>query len=401
MRKWFVIGLMAGMITTAHGAEQLSVAQLEQKLATSLLKHDTGGGADRKQTDLPVDLDADLNLLRDAGADDELARQLFGVELVERLTPTTLGRILAKYQPGLDTERALTFLKDESAFLDPPQAEWLALATPDAESQKHSLDLARGYVFLTLLRLPNFFATRTTTQFVNSSQTSNLMDLPKREGPRQAGMSVLEITFREGKEFMAPTEPAGMKRIPTDAGLASQGEFGPEAAIVLADLADQSNGTIAFHHWEATPAGRAAVYRYAVAAAGSHYQVNYACDAKTPFHAFPGYHGSIAINPATGAILLITLAADSKPGDPISHVTSAIDYGPVTIGDHVYICPLRSITSMTLEADACGGRGNAKRPAEHETMLNRTTFSNYHRLGSTLTILPAEKGEEQGPGTGH
>jgi hypothetical protein len=178
-------------------------------------------------------------------------------------------------------------------------------------------------------------------------------------------------------------------------GLASQGEFGTEAATVLMDLSDQANGTITFHHWETSPGGSAAVYRYAVAAAGSHYQVNYGCDAKTKFQAFPSYHGSIAIIPATGTILRMTLEADSKRGDPISHVTSAIEYGPITIGERVYICPLRSVTTMTVESNACGRHKNEQRLAAPELMMNRTTFSNYHRLGSTVKIVPAER---DGPG---
>jgi hypothetical protein len=395
MRNLIVIGLLSGMLTTAHAAEQLSVGQLEQKLGASL-KDGAGGRPDNAQSDLIKELGADAELLRGVREDSELAQQLFAAELTERLTPKTFDRLVAKFQPGLDTESALMFLRDRSELLDPPQAEWPALTAPDAAKQKHTLELARGYVFLTLLRLPNFFATRTTTRFSSAPQTWEFLDAPTREGQHLAGTSILEISFRDGKEFVAPTETSGMKRIPADMGLASQGEFGPEAATVLVDLADQTNGTIAFHHWEITAAGPAAVFRYAVAAAGSHYQVNYACGASTPFHAFPGYHGSIAISPETGAILRITLLADSKPGDPVSHVTSTIEYGPVTVGDRVYICPLRSIAQMAVEADACGKRGSAHRLAQPEVMLNRTTFSNYHRLGSTVTIVPAEK---DGPGT--
>jgi hypothetical protein len=386
---------MAGMITTARGAEQLSVAQLEQKLAASL-KHDAGGGSDHAQTDPFKELDADISTLPTADEGSALAKQLYGVELTERLTAKTFDRLLANYQLGLDSQWALVYLQDRSEFLDSPQSEWPSLAAPDTEAQKHTLELARGYVFHTLLRLPDFFATRKTTRFVSDTQTWDALGVPNREGPHLAGSSALEITFRDGKEFVTAPETMGMKRIPVDAGLASQGEFGPELAIVLVDLADQANGTIAFHHWETTAEGPAAVYRYSVAAAGSHYQVKFACAANTAFHASPGYHGSIAISPSTGAVLRMTLAADSKPGDPITHVTSAIDYGRVTIGDRVYICPLRSIASMTVEANACGRHGNAKRLAEPETMLNRTTFSDYHRLGSTINILPPEKADQQG-----
>jgi hypothetical protein len=397
MRKLIVIGLLAAVITAARGAEQLSVAQLEQRLDASLKKV-TGGGPDHAQGDQFNDIDIDTGMLRDAAEDSEVARQLYRVELTERLTPKTLERIVAKERPGLETKRALAFLRDRWAFLDPPQSEWVALTSPDAESQKQALALARAYVSQSLQRLPNFFATRTTSSMVSVPQLRGELVLPNADEPHLDGTSALEITFRDGKEYLAPAQTAGAGNVPADSGLASQGEFGPEAATVLMDLADQINGTAAFHHWETTPAGLAAVYRYSVAAAGSHYEVQYACKAKLAFHAFPGYHGSIVISQATEAILRITVAADWSPKDPISHVTSAIEYGPVAIGDRAYICPLKSFATMAVEADVCKWHGSARRLTKPETMLNRTTFSDYHRLGSTVTIVPAEKDKKQGPG---
>jgi hypothetical protein len=367
---------------------------LEQKLDATL-KRGKSGEPTEAQGQLK-ELGGDTDLTREAAEDTELSRQLYSAELTERLTPKTFERILAKYEPGLDTQRALVFLRDRSEALDAPQAEWPALSAPDAETQKSTLDLARRYLYLTLLRLPNFLATRTTTRLVSDPQILDPLGLPTRDGPHLAGASVLEISFRDGKEYLAPVETGGMKRMPVEMGLASEGEFGPEVAIVLGDLADHANGTIAFHHWETTPVGTAAVYRYTVTAAGSHYEVNYACEEKTAFHAFPSYHGSISIRPATGAILRLTVEADSKPGDPISSVISVIQYGPVTIGDRVYICPLWSVAQMTANADACGKRGSAHRLAQPEAMLNRTTFSNYHRFGSSVTIVPSAKDGKPG-----
>jgi len=393
MRTLIVIGLLASVITAARGAEQLSVGQLELKLDAPLKKV-ASVKPELAQGDQFKDIEIDTSMLRDSAEDSELARQLYRVELTERLTPKTLEQIALKEKPGLETMRALEFLRDRSASLDPPQAEWLVLGSPDAESQKHALELARAYVSQSLQRLPNFFATRTTTSLVSVPQPRGELVLPNADEPHLNGTSVLEITFRDGKEYLAPTEPANLSKTPADEGLASQGEFGPEAATVLMDLADKTNGTAAFHHWETTPAGLAAVYRYSVATAGSHYQVQYACKAKLAFHALPGYHGSIAIRQATGTILRITVAADWNPKDPISHVTSAIEYGPVAIGDRAYICPLKSFATMELEADVCTRHGNAQRLTKPEMMLNRTTFSDYHRLGSTVTIVPPEKDEK-------
>jgi hypothetical protein len=182
-------------------------------------------------------------------------------------------------------------------------------------------------------------------------------------------------------------------------GLESWGEFGPEPAIVLLGVA---TGTIAFHHWEQVPAGLAAVYRYSVPEQDSKYEVNYTCNGSNAFHAQPGYHGSLSLDPVSGAILRLTLQADSKPDDPITHVASVIEYGPVDIGGRTYICPLRSLAFSVEEVSTCFREVKDQALVHNRTLvrpliLNRTTFSDYHRLGSTSRIIADPQGNPQEP----
>jgi hypothetical protein len=76
---------------------------------------------------------------------------------------------------------------------------------------------------------------------------------------------------------------------------------------------------------------------------------------------------------------------ESKPGDPVSHVASVIEYGPVVLGNHRSICPLRSLTFMVEEANGCShGNHKLQKPV---SMINQTIFSNYHRFGSSTTMI--------------
>jgi hypothetical protein len=168
--------------------------------------------------------------------------------------------------------------------------------------------------------------------------------------------------------------------------LDSQGEFGAEAATVILDL---QHGSISFHHWESSEYGPVAVFRYTVPQAHSHYEVKYACHDKPSFHAQPAYHGTIAIDPATGVLVRFTVETESNPGDPITRVASAIEYGAVVLGDRHYFCPVRSLAFTVEEADTC--RESHKRVlARPVAMLNRIVFSDYHRLGSEMVIVPGE-----------
>ena len=409
MRRLILLGLMSAMVLPAPAAKRLTVEQLEQAVAAEL--------AARR-------------------ADADVARAVGEMELTERLTDATLERFAARLALGPRTALALQLLSDQSAFFDPPSSELPATAAPAAAEQERMMDAARGYVADSVPRLPNFFATRATNRFDDTPQAPKQGDWPVRAGLHLVGSSSRNITFRDGKEILDPqTVAAGSTaspKIEQEVGLHTWGEFGPELAVVLTDTA---KGTVAFSHWEKTQAGLAAVYRYAVPRAASHYSVNYCClkeqdivragqtpgDARSrsarqmmnvpaeltsrAFTETPGYHGSLAIDPATGAILRITLEAELSKGDPLLRAATVVEYGPVAIGERRFTCPVRSL-AISMEQAGLGGAGNSRsvavngvgddaawqtslsRPGKAPVLLiNETSFTHYRRLGSTLRVV--------------
>ena len=389
MRKLILLGLMAVVVLPACAAKRITIAQLEQTLAAASAEHQ---------------------------ADFDTARNVARMELSERLTPATLDRIGEKLALGPRTTLVLELLADQSALLDPPASELPATALPDEDTQLKLISAARSYVERTLPRLPNFFATRTTDRFDDSPQMPAKGGWPVRAGLHQVGTLSRQITYRDGKEVLDPLAEtaangasAGAQKMQPEPGLRTWGEFGPELFVILADTA---HGSVTFSHWEQTPAGLIAVYRYAVPRAASHYTVNYCCyrpqdstqtdpmvksdlgrNQRTvmaspevavprPFTDKPGYHGTLSIDPATGAIMRIALEADLKTGDPISRVTTVVEYGPVVIGERSFICPVRSL-AISRENPTLNGH-----PNDSPTLLvNETSFTNYHRLGATVRIL--------------
>ena len=389
MRKLILLGFMAVVVLPTGAAKRITIAQLEQTLAAASAEHQ---------------------------ADFDTARNVARLELSERLTPATLDRLGEKLALGPRTTLALEMLADQSALLDPPASELPATALPDADTQHKLISAARSYVERTLPRLPNFFATRTTERFDDSPQMPVKGGWPVRAGLHQVGTLSRQITYRDGKEVLDPLAEtaangasAGTQKAQPEQGLHTWGEFGPELSVILADTA---NGTVTFSHWEQTPAGLVAVYRYSVPRAASHYTVNYCCyrpqdstqqgpmvdlgrsrnqhtvmaspevAVPRPFTDKPGYHGTLSIDPATGAIMRIALEADLKTGDPISRVTTVVEYGPVVIGERSFICPVRSL-AISRENPTLNGH-----PSDSPTLLmNETSFTNYHRLGATVRIL--------------
>ena len=420
MRKLIVLAVAGWMALPACAAHRLTVGQLGETLSTAIAQHRT---------------------------DEEIARQLGTLELSERLSAAALDRFSARLALQPRTALALQLLSDQSAFLDPPADEKLSAAPPGAEDQEKMLAAARAYAVQTWGRLPNFFVSRVTNRFDNGVQVLHPGELPVHAGLHPVSSSTRRITFRDGKEVLdqtapAPPSPAAPGNASDETGLRSWGEFGPALTVVLADLA---NRKMSFSHWEQTVGGLAAVYRYEVPREASHYLVTYSyLDAKDvsrlqsgtngrrrsqpqgenipkarelrSFHETPSYHGTLAIDPATGAVLRITIEASLGSGNPLLSASTMIEYGSVTIGDRKFICPVHSL-AISLEPGRLAGCGagsvtingvgdllawdNVARQCALTPVLliNETRFTEYHRLGSTARIIANAPTSETPPST--
>ena len=413
MRRLILIGLVAIMTVPAVASQRVTVAQLERVLIADNATHRT---------------------------DAQIAGQIRGFEMTERLTDAALNRLATTLNLQPRTALALQLLADQSAFLDPPANELPATAFPDAATQQHILDAARAYSVATWSRLPNFFVTRVTNRFDDTPQVLRKGDWPLREGLHLVGNASRQITFRDGKEVQDPTVNVASSNANSsgELGLRSWGEFGPALTVVLADMA---NHKVTFSHWEQAATGLVAVFHYEVPRDASHYAVtiSYQSEQVTGSNQFiysgrnrspqpvaiipgeqklktysetPGYRGTIAIDPATGAVLRLTIEAQLSPGDPLLRAGTMIEYGPIRIGDRQFICPLRSV-AVSAEPGSMSGCGGPKAMVlngvgddsvwesplsqcdnESVLMINETTFSNYHRLGSSARILSSAAAAE-------
>jgi hypothetical protein len=377
MRRAVVLGLILATALGTSGAQRVTVQQLDKILESSGPKP-IAGAEDLGRTDL----------LDQINREDSLAPRLSVLELTERLTPVTRARLVEKYKLGPLTQSALELVADRSALLDPPAGEMPSLPSPDADARKTMQQQARAFVFQTLTHLPDFFALLTTKHFNDGPVVISGETVSEEPGMHLVGSSEREITFSEGREVFDSSRPGLASGRRHDEGLQSQGEFGSEAAVVFLDL---EHGAVSFHHWESSVAGPVAVFRYSVPQTSSHYEVKYACKGQQSFHSQPAYHGSLSIDATTGVLVRFTVQAEASEGDPITQIASAIDYGAVVLGDRRYFCPVRSLAFTVEEADTCR-EAHKQRLAHPIAMLNRIVFSDYHRLGSEMVIVPGAQG---------
>jgi hypothetical protein len=378
LRLLVFIGILTGLALPANAVERATVVQIEQILAAHAANNKATTRQPRSADEVAEITDSDLLPM----VDDSALSRLSDIELTERMSTLTLYRLVGQYKLGAHAQMVLQQMADRSALLKLPQEEEIPHAAPDPETQSALFNAARDYVFGKLSHLPDFVAMRTTTKFDNTSAGLNLLQTgADSAGLRRRDVAQKQITFRDGKEVLESASGRELSEA-DDVKFESRGEFGTQAAVVLMDI---EQGSVSFDHWENTMGGVAAVYRYSVPRAASHYEVTDHCEDRASFHDIPGYHGSIALAPRSGAILRVTLETESQPGDPVSHVASVVEYGPVVIGNRRSICPLRSLAFLVQDAKNCvRGSHKLQKPI---AMLNQTIFSNYHRFGSSSTMI--------------
>jgi hypothetical protein len=375
MRRFLLLGLLTAMAFPAWAEKRVTVAQLEQTLTAITAAHKP---------------------------DAEIARQIAGIKLSERITEATLARLNGHLDTGSQAAQALQLLADQSSFLNPPASELPPTSVPDDATQQRMLEAARSYVARTLPQLPNLLATRSIRRYDDSAQGLKKGGWPVRLGLHLVDTSNREISVWDERGSL----PSAVWR--EQSGLISNGEFGSTLGMILADTI---KGKMTWSHWEQIADDRAAVFQYSVPKLTSSYEVtgyqrpvaefanltgrqgvagigpqlsSHSSDI-TPTITKPGYHGSLWLDPATGTILRITLEADAKGGAPFQRASILVEYGPVEIGDSRFICPVRSVALYEATASAQANLSDAA--AE---WLNIVLFTGYHRFGSTVKIL-AEK----------
>jgi VWFA-related protein len=197
MRRLMLLVFLALLMPYAGAAKRVTVAQLEQALTAAQTAHKP---------------------------DPEIARQIGGLELSERLTEATLNRLTASLDAGSQAARALQLLADQSAFLDPPASELPSTAAPDDATQQRMIDAARTYVAKIVPQLPRLFAIQTTNGYDDRPQ-----EIKKGGWPVRAGLHLVNTSSREISVFEEQTNEsttAASARSQEQSGLVSGGEFG-------------------------------------------------------------------------------------------------------------------------------------------------------------------------------
>jgi hypothetical protein len=337
-------------------------------------------------------------------SDAKIARQIPAMELSERASAARLAQWETE-SPGPHTRQALIAFADASRFLPPPPAEISQKAAPDLTAQQTMLSMAVEYVSRILPKLPDFSATRETMHFedelgvqlvTQSGSVQGLAAIGVHAGPPSAptlrslpaepmhfvSQSGVAVTYRNGLEVPRDAKDKKSLEMQAAEGFTTSGEFGPILSIIVEDAI---NSDVRWGYWEQDSAGSEAVFRYTVPQEHSHFTVALP-NAQQTVTFSPAYHGEIALDPATGSILRLTLVSDAQPPYQRVQIDISVEYAPVVIGDRSYICPVKGVAVSKIPVTTASA--DAKSSVSVKTRLNDVSFTHYHLFRAEATILP-------------
>jgi hypothetical protein len=345
--------------------------------------------------------------------DGALARQLSTLTLTERLSSRELLSCIAGLRGG-KARQALVGLADASAFLDPPASEIRADAPPDHNAQQRMTSLALEYLNKTLPNLPNFYATRTTVHYEETPPFEK-GDAKITYQPLHAADTEKDtVLYRNGYEIGESENGRHKKQKVDDPYLVTYGTFGPLLRGAI-DAIVVAPGGLSWRRWEQGAGKPLAVFDYVIPEEKSSYDTGGCClpdgDGTSAFQRRAGYHGEIAIDPATGALLRLELIFDLKSTTPLIRSGVMVEYGPVEIAGKSYICPVRSVSisrgrsvivlSETLhDREKTSWHESFRTYGPYATMLNDITFDAFHMFRADSRLLTGFKPvpEEKSPG---
>ena len=366
-------------------------------------------------------------------SDKALAKQLGELELTERLSTSRLTKLQANV-PGEKSRQALLVLSDLSAFHDLPTGEIPQVAVPDSDTESKILRNVADYIRVALPRQIDIVVSRSTSHFDNlkvvtlsgSSEAAKEWAKTKTEveleGTALTAAAVVEnqpyhfigknsetVNYRNGAEEVAGLRPTEDRKVPPQSGLTNWGVFGPLLEVVVNDI---SGGRTEWSHWEQGTRSILAVFRYDVPQDESNYDVQYCCftsgktwdfSGKELWNVYesltPAYHGEIAVDPETGAILRLTIETVIPDGQPIYGAKLLAEYSPVELGGREYLLPARSVSISVapvpvmiqivhcVDYQVCM-HGLFVHPKD--TVVRDAAYTAYHALRGDTLILPAD-----------
>jgi hypothetical protein len=290
------------------------------------------------------------------GSDGSLAKELSGLRLTERLSNARLTR-LEQGAPGKQSREQLLVVADESAFLELPAEDRIADPAPNAAAQATMLGRTAAYFKDTMQEWPNFSAIRAVIRFegTDTLMAGGLQDdlgthmgaamlrspaAPNWECPGTPRLpsrrldvierATLPVIYRRGHALHA-FSPGGEFAC-AQHGVNTADEF--SEMYILIPLVT-SGGKTVWSHWEESPDGKIAVFRFSAA-------VNYTGSGADEERSVD-LTGELGVNPKDGSVMRLVEVRRWEHDSVSREYDSAVEFGAIAMAGMRLLLPMRRV----------------------------------------------------------
>jgi hypothetical protein len=228
--------------------------------------------------------------------------------------------------------------------------------------QAELLEAARHHAFSYSASLPDFLCDQIVRRSEDLRGTGRWHDLDTLK------IKVTYFGHHEDYKLMEVNQRPTVQDYKLLGGTISTGEFGTR---LLAVFAKRSEAEFAWKGWTHVRGRLAGVFTYRIDKDHSGYSVQFGAVNAGPDVAVIGYHGEIAVDPQTHAVLRITLIGDMPRHFGITACASWVEYDYRQVAGSSYLVPVTAETNLTA--------GSYK-------SSNKIDFQEYRKFQSEATI---------------
>ena len=288
-------------------------------------------------------LDDVVRIVRDAArqhaGDADLARALHQLALNRRMDNRTAEE-LESLAAGPKSIAELEALREASRGKPLPKVlpEFASPPEPAEDELADVLAGARHQAIAYTASLPDFICTETVRRYTESAWRGwELQDSLTLQLTYFEHVEKYKLTARNGRQTDLTYDDVG--------GAVSRGEFG---SMLLAVFAPASQAGFRWSNWTTLRRRAAYVLSFRIDVSHSRYTLTAGRSGVHPITAKVGEHGLVYIDRETRDVVRLASEAVSVPKNLlVAAASSVLDYGPVEVGGHTYLLPLRADVHMT------------------------------------------------------
>ena len=284
--------------------------------------------------------------------DQEIAKFLRNVKLSEKLDDRAIEDIQGQVKIGPKTLAALDRLRDESQSLEaakpvvaplPPKP----IPPPSSEEQAAILDDVRDYALNYSKNLPDFICTEVTRR-LGAPAPGTRYGGRATDSPHWQSLDTLTVRlsyFEQHEDYkliLHNSTPVTNQDERSVGGSQSFGDFG---SMLRQIFEPNSEARFEWDHWGTLRGQRVLEFNYHISQSRSQYHLIVDKDRDI----ITAYHGIVAVDPNTHAVLRVSVIADNIPVDfPVRSAEDILDYDYTEISGNTFLLPMKATMTANM-----------------------------------------------------